>query len=593
MKKLGAFLLYSLASLGLGVLTVATIGWVVVLLHPAPTVPEHAVLAFDFTKEVTEKNDSSPVDFALNGEKGDLTIRDVVAAIDFAAKDPRVSGVIAEFRGNTMSMAAAQEIRAAMMRLREQGKFSYAFATSFGELTPADKAYYLASSFEEIWLQPEGLLGLTGFATQMPFLREAFDKVGITPDFMHREEYKTATDMFTERGYTDANAEMLSAILDDLTTQLVNDVSAERDIEPLQLFRLMDEAPLTASRALEAGLVDRIGYGDEVEDDALQATGGNGTLLSASEYLSMRRDELRKAEKNTKKKVPTIAFLHAVGEMNQSEGDARKVRGDGIAADALASAIEDAVNDKNVDALLLRVDSPGGSAVAAETIRHALERAQKAGLPVVVSMGSMAGSGGYWVAAQADVIVAEPSTLTGSIGVIAGKLAAKQELWDLLGIHWDSITRGANADLWVATQPFSDPQKRKVDALVGDTYQAFKNHVARARGLSPETVAALAKGRVWTGDQALNNGLVDELGGLYDAVNVTKNVIGLTEDESVFMKIFPAPESVFERFFKMLDQLDGVSANLQKLNSWMQGVLQLGVFDQAQGMRAKAATINY
>jgi protease-4 len=177
----------------------------------------------------------------------------------------------------------------------------------------------------------------------------------------------------------------------------------------------------------------------------------------------------------------------------------------------------------------------------------------------------MAGSGGYWVAASADAIIADPATLTGSIGVIAGKVAATDEMWDKIGVHWGMITRGENADLLTITQPFTDAQRAKVDAMVGETYQSFKRHVADARDLSDEEVAVIAKGRVWTGNQAVNLGLVDELGGLFDAVQYTKNVIGLTEDDSVLMKIFPAPESFAERITKMLEQFGGLGVSMGKL----------------------------
>lgn len=580
-RKLGRFIGKTvrglLGLLGLLVVLAGLAIWGVMAFQPNNALPGQMVLTFDFTKAVAEKDPASPLHLALDGDKNGMNLRDVVAALDLAGKDPRVRGLVAKFDDNHFSMAAVQEIRAALSRFREQGKASFAFATSFGELSPADKAYYLASACESVWLQPLGLLGITGFSAEMPFLRDGLDKLGIKPDFLHREEYKTAMDMFSERDYTPANAEMVGSLLDDLSNQWVNDVAVSRDIAPLRLFQAIDQAPLTASFALQNRLIDHIGYQDNVTDAALHAANeaardtasdpGEAVLVAAPEYLAQRRHEQQRtlSQQLAGKTPPRIAVLHVVGEM-VSSGDSG-LTADTVAADSVVAAIEDAVNDEAVEALLVRIDSPGGSAVAAETMRHALERAQAVGLPVVVSMGSMAGSGGYWLALQGDVVFAEPATLTGSIGVIAGKFTGTPELWDRLGVHWGAITRGANADLWSNAAAFTPAQRQQVDGLVGTIYQAFKDHVAAARHLSPDAVAALAKGRVWTGQQAYENGLIDELGGFDAALDYTKNLLGLTESDAVTLTPYPAPAGVLDRVLKMLTQFDGMETAMQRLNS--------------------------
>lgn len=530
--------------------------------------PDSIILSLDLTKDIPETAESNPIKAAL-GKSGSLVLKDAVSAIDFASKDPRVKVVVGNFRENSVSMAGTQELRDAIARFRDKGKTSYAFATSFGEFGAADKAYYLASAFDEIWLQPMGLVGITGLAAQSPFVKGALEKIGAKADFVHREEYKSAMDMLTEDDFTAANAEMLGSILDDLSMQMVGDIAQERQLEPLSLLRLIDDAPLNATTALREKLVTRIGYADELEELLNKSFGDKTESVDAGDYLSMRREELQSNQDDNEKR-PVVAFIHATGEIAQSsEGPAKS---NAMAADETVSAIQDAMDDDKVEAILLRIDSPGGSAVASETIRRGIEKAQDMGLPVIVSMGEMAGSGGYWMAMQGDVIIADPATLTGSIGVIAGKVAATDALWDKLGVHWGMITRGDNADLWTATSPFTDAQRAKVDALVGETYQEFKKHVALARDLTDEEVAVVAKGRVWTGHQALNNGLVDELGGLADAIDYTKSLLGVSEDDRIMLKPFPEPENFASRIVKMVEGFTGMGATMTKLNSLMQSL---------------------
>jgi protease-4 len=351
---------------------------------------------------------------------------------------------------------------------------------------------------------------------------------------------------------------MLGSILDDISAQMITDIAIDRSIIPAQMHSLIDAAPLGAQQAYDAHLIDRIGYLDQIEDWALNKLGDKSKKMEAADYLSMRRDELRL--EGRKKHWPTIALVQASGEIvPDAEGMARG--GSMLSADKIAQGIKDAVEDKKVEAILLRIDSPGGSAVASETIRRAVELAEDSGVPVVMSMGTTAGSGAYWVAAQGDVIFADPATLTGSIGVIAGKIAGT-ELWEKLGINWGMITRGENADMWTVTAPFTPDQYAKVDALVGQTYAAFKNVVAEGRELNPDYVSEIAKGRVWTGAQARDLGLVDELGGFYDALHYTKGLIGMDDDDMVTLKSFPTPESATSRFLKLLDRLSSFGASM-------------------------------
>lgn len=581
MKSILKFLVRGFAVVGFLVVAVSAAGWGMILTREKPKLPNDIILTLDMRGSIPEKRDGGMLNFSLETEKMDL--RDTIAALDLAARDKRVKVVIGSFRDDATGYAEASELRDAVYRLRSAGKLTFATATSFGELGPADKAYYIASSFGSIWLQPVGVVGITGLAAQMPFLRGTLDKIGVTPDFVHREEYKTAMDMVSEYDFTPANAEMMESILDDIAGTVAQDIAVDRDITPLDYFRLTDKAPLTADEAMDAGLVDQIGYFDDVADWSLHAFGDGARLVKAEDYLAMRRHEMRDND-NAKKNIGTIAYIHAVGEITQGESK----RG-GMSADEISDAIRDAVNDSSVEALLLRIDSPGGSAVASETIRHALQRARVfAGLPIIVSMGSTAGSGAYWVASEADYIVADPATLTGSIGVIAGKAAGTQ-LWEKLGINWGTIARGENADMWTMTAPFTAAQHKRLDDLVGGVYDAFKQRVAEGRDMTPQQVAAIAKGRVWTGQQALQLGLVDELGGFYDALVYAKGTIGVAETDRVLLKTFPAPENFLEKLTKSFGQLGGFGVALQRFATWMEGV-QASLAPLANALQAKPAS---
>jgi protease-4 len=566
MKTILKYVGRGLAVIGFIVVLVSASGWVILLTHKKPELAQKIILSFDLTKGAPEKVSDNPLRAALD-DSSDLSLRDVVSALDLAAKDDRVKVVYSEVRDNGIPMASAQEIRDAVFRVREANKPTYAFATSFGEMGPSDKAYYLASSFQNIWMQPVGLVGLTGLGAEMPFARDALKKIGVQADVARRGKYKSLMESATDQDFSPANAEMMESLLDDLSAQLVGDISLERHIDPLTLARLIDVAPLTAQEALHTHLVDRIGYRDELEDLFAKAFGDDAKVVPAADYLAMRRDEIRAEDRKKKDKaeLTTVAFIQASGNIVQSKSGGPLAGSSLLAADDLASAIRAAVDDDKVEAILLRLDTPGGSAVASETIRRALVLAGEAGLPIVVSMGSVAGSGGYWVASVADIVVAEPATLTGSIGVIAGKFSGT-DVWDKLGISWGRITRGENADMWSITAPFTSAQKARIDQLVGAAYDDFKQRVAEGRNMTPEAVEAIAQGRVWTGNQAFDLGLVDELGGLTDAITITKNILGFTEDDFIVLKTFPAPENFRARIKKFLFQMGGTSASMGRLD---------------------------
>ena len=510
-----------------------------------PSLPEAVVLSIDLDQALAEQVDDDPVSGRLFG--GDLSLREVVNALDRGAHDSRVKGAVLRFGGDGLGMAQAQELRSAISRFRAAGKFTTAYAESFGEFAPANKSYYLASVCEQVWLQPVGMVGLTGLAAEMPFARKVLEQLHVVPEILHREEYKSAMETFTERVISGPHKEMLDSLLDDLTDQLVVGLSATRKLDPLAVRRLIDRGPLLGREAREAGLIDRIGYFDEATDEALDRAGKGGVdagLVTPEDYLE--------AAGEPNDSGPTVALIFAVGGIQRGDGGVNPMAGgDAVGSDSVVQAFQQAVDDEDVKAILFRIDSPGGSAVASESIRRAVVQARAAGKPVIVSMSDTAASGGYWIAMNADRIIAEPATLTGSIGVIVGKMATAG-FWDMLGVGWDGVKRGQNAGIWSDISQYSPAERARVEAVLDDIYATFVRNVAEARHLAPEKVREIARGRVWTGHQALALGLVDELGDLETALKRSREAIGLKADEPVSLDVYPRPKSQIEKVVELL-----------------------------------------
>lgn len=521
----------------------------------APPEPQNIVLELDLRGGLTEFMPADPLANLLSGRVP--TLRDAVAALDKARLDPKVKGVVALIGEDRLGLAQAQELRDAVARFRETGRFAYAYSTSFGEFGPGNGSYYLASSFEEIWLQPIGTVGLTGFVSEVPFAREALDEIGVTAQIDHRGQYKSAPETFTEIDFTPAHRAMIQSLIGDLTRQLVAGVAESRGLKPEQVQALIDGGPYVAKEALAAKLVDRLDYQDVLRDELLRKAGDDSDFVSFVDYAPQPGDLALDGR-------PRIAMITGVGLIAQGSGEAKPlIGGPGVESDRIADAFREAAEDDRVAAIVFRIDSGGGSAVASETIRRAVVQARAKGKPVIVSMGDTAASGGYWVSMNADAIVAQPATLTGSIGVFAGKILT-QDLWDKLGVNWGLVAAGEHAAIWSNLVPYSPEEEARLDALLDDIYDAFVTNVAEARGLTVAQVQAIAQGRVWTGAQAKENGLVDALGGLETALILAREKAGLTRDETVAMVDYPRPRGPFEAFLELTAQEGGVLAGLER-----------------------------
>jgi protease-4 len=435
-----------------------------------------------------------------------------------------------------LGLAQAQELQEAVRDLRDHGKLTVAWAETFGELGNGSAAYCLATSFEEVWLQPSGDVGFTGPATEVPFLREALDKAGVMLQVAQRHEYKNAANTFTEREFTAAHREAAERVVSSVAEQLVAMVAANRGLDPAAVRQLMDRAPLLAQEALDGGLVDHLGYRGDVYEAVRARAGADAVLRYVARYGRPRLAGLpaRVAAAPTE----TVALVHVTGPIHLGRSRHRPLGGASAGAETVTAALRSATRADDVRAVVLRVVSPGGSYVASDSIWREVAATRRAGKPVVVSMGDVAASGGYFVAMGADAIVAEPGTLTGSIGVFSGKPVVGG-LADRLGIGHDAVAAGRHALMFSPLRAFTDEEWDRLNAWLDRIYDDFTAKVADGRGLSREQVHEVARGRVWTGADARERGLVDELGGLGTALALARERAGLAPSADLEARAYP------------------------------------------------------
>jgi protease IV len=495
------------------------------------------VLVLDLSAPVTDERKPSLLARLSSARGPDL--REVVEAIAAAAAHDRVRALLVRVDHPASSWAHAEEVRSAVAAFRQTGKRTVAHAQSFGEPGDGTLAYYVAAAFEEVHLQPSGDVGLTGLAAEVPFAADLLDKLDVTAQIDHRKEYKSAANLLTERGFTDAHREAVDRIVASQHEQLVGAIAAGRGLSPQQAEALIDAGPRHAEEALAAGLVDRLAYRDETVADVRQQAGEGAKLLPLKASKAVLQPPTLLPRRRTR-----IALIQGTGPINVGVSR-RSPMGTRMGSDTVVQAFSQAIRDKRVRAVVFRVDSPGGSAVASDAIWRGVVRAREAGKPVIVSMGSVAGSGGYWVAMGADRILASPGTLTGSIGVVVGKLVTRG-LRERLGITTDEAHRGSFALMASTNHEFTPAQWERLEASLDHIYDAFVGKVADGRGLPREQVEEVARGRVWTGADGAGNGLVDELGGYLEAWAAVRRVLHLDPDAALKVETLPR-QSPLER----------------------------------------------
>ncbi len=496
----------------------------------APSVASNSVLLLPVPGGLTEHR-QNPLLTSFVG--GGATVRSVVDSLRKAKVDSRISGVILQPRGPQFLWGKAQEIRDAVLDYRGSGKPIAAFIEYGGT-----QEYYVASAADKVYLMPGSSLDIVGLAQYEQFFRAALDKVGAYPDLVAAGDYKTAANTYTETTMTPAHREMAESLNRDLYQQLIAGIAEARGLTSDEVRRLVDQGPFLPEDALAAGLVDGLAYADELREREPFA-GVDWREIADGDYrqVGLQAVGLNQGER--------IALIYAVGAINSGSSGVDLMGGQVLGSDTLVSAIRTARDDDSVRAIVLRIDSPGGSAIASDVIWREVGLARESGKPVIASMSDLGASGGYYIAMSADAIVAHPGTLTGSIGVVAGKFATGGA-YEKLGVAMEPVSEGRFAEIYSPVTRFSDAERAKVQEHVDAIYERFLAKAAEGRGTTRDAVHTVAQGRVWTGRQAREHGLIDELGGLGRAIALAKEKAGLDPDDEVQLVIYPRAKSWFE-----------------------------------------------
>ncbi|MGA9997482.1 MAG: signal peptide peptidase SppA [Pyrinomonadaceae bacterium] len=519
-----------------------------------PVVQNNSVLTLKIEGSLPDYVPEDPIR-KIFGED-DQSLTSLLMQFKKAKTDKRISAILLDVDFSGAGWGKADEIREAIADFRTSGKPVYAYIEM-----GMNKEYYIATACDKVFVPPPGDLFINGFAADVMFFRGSLDKLGIYPDVFQIGKYKNAPDQFTRKNMSDAHKEVMNSIVDDLYNRYVNAIASSRHKSADEVRALVDSAPYTAPKAKELGLIDGASYKDEVEKELKQRLGYKDSdelhVAKASEYKQVTPESLglNKGER--------IAVIYASGTIGSGKSNDSPYGSQSVGSDTVVKAIKDAADDKRIRAIVLRVDSPGGSGTASDLIWHAIENAKQK-KPVVVSMSDLAASGGYYIACNANKIVAEPSTITGSIGVFAGKPVMKG-FYDWLGISNEYVLRGKNAGIFRETEQFSPEERAKFEEVIKSVYyDNFVPKVAKGRGRDVEYVDSIGQGRVWMGSQAKENGLVDEFGGLDHAIEVAKQLAKLPADKGVRLVIFPVPRTFLEQIFNKDEEDDDATAKLQQ-----------------------------
>lgn len=498
-----------------------------------PAVKARSYLELGLSGEIQER--ATPNFFMTLIGTEPLSMYDIWMNIQKAKKDDRIKCLLLRLGYLQCNWAKINEIREAVLDFKKSGKKAYAYIAEAPEF---DKEYFLATSCDEIILHPLGWLGINGIGGYFPFFKKTLDKLGIEAQFEHVEEYKTAYNTFTEEGFTPAHKRMMESIYGNLYTYYVKGLAEARGKSEEEIKKIIDFGFYQGEKALEAGLVDRLLFEDELEN-LLQERGKRLSKITHKHYLKIKPTSLGL---NKGKK---IALIYGMGPILSGESTYQT-----MGSKTVARWIKKARNDKSIKGVIFRVDSPGGSAVASDVIWRevVLTKKQK---PFIVSMSDVAGSGGYWVSMAAHKIVAQPSTLTGSIGVVAGKFNMAR-LYEKLGVTSEKLTYGKRADIFSSFRGLSQKERALLKNEILWIYDRFLTKVAEGRNMTKEEVDKIGKGMVWTGSQAKERGLVDELGGLSKAIELAKKLAGIPQDEEIKLVVWPKKISFFSALFGRL-----------------------------------------
>lgn len=521
-----------------------------------PSVAENSVLLLNVSGDLPDYVPEEPVAKAF-GIQQKQSFSNLLTQLRKAKVDSRVGGVLLDIDFPGIGWGKADELRDAIKELRTSGKPVYAYME-----IGTNREYYIATAAEKIFLPPSGDIYINGFAAEAMFYKGSLDKLGIEADVIQiGPKYKNAPDRYTRKEMSEGQTEVINALLDEYYGRFTNAIAEARQKTPEDVKALIDTAPYNSVQAKELGLIDESFYREQVYEDLKERLGYRADeklrTIRTSEYREIPSDSLglNKGER--------VAVIYASGAINIGRSNDSPFGGQMVGSDTIVDAVNDAANDNSIKAIVLRVDSPGGSALASDLMWYALENA-KAKKPVVVSMSDVAASGGYYIACNANKIVAQPSTVTGSIGVFMGKPVVKG-LYDWLGITNQYVMRGKNAGLFRETEKWTPEERAKMVEQANSIYfNNFVPKVSKGRGKTDEEVNRLGQGRVWTGTQAKQNGLIDEFGGLEKAIEIAKELAGLPADKDIRRVIFPEPRPFFETLFGNDSSADAKTREAQK-----------------------------
>jgi protease IV len=532
-----------LVLIGLAVMvSLAGMVFMYAMVSRGPSVPSSAILVLRPGGNMPETVPDDVVGQVLGREVN--TVRGFIEGLSRAKRDPRIKTVL--LMPSTIEMpfwAKVQEMRDAVVDFKTSGKTVVAFLEYGG-----DREYYLASAADKVFLLPTSPLDLAGVASYEIFLRGLFDKIGATPDFVKIGDYKTAVNQYTERAFTPAHREMAESLNREAFDQLVRGIAEGRKKTEEEVRALLDQGPFLPADAMKAGLVDDLVYADQIDDkvpefrdDDRELRRVEGTSYERSGGVPALRARSR------------IAVIQAVGTIVSGRSALDPINGALVGSETVVEQIRRVRDDDSVRAIIVRIDSPGGSSVASDVIWRELmiTREENPDVPIISSMSDLAASGGYYIAMPGEVIVAEPGTLTGSIGIFSGKIALGGTL-DKIGVTRETVLSGANAGIYSPFDPFTDAHRRKLDGFMQAFYQGFVDKAAESRDKTFEEIDAVARGRVWTGRQAKEHGLVDELGGLETAVRIAKERANIPEDEDVQLVVYPPRRTLYEALAESL-----------------------------------------
>lgn len=518
-------------------------------------VPSNTLLAIELSGSIPEASDDTPLADLLGPRP--LSRRDLRDALVKAAHDPSVRAVRVKVGDVSVGFATAQEIRDALLEVGKAGKPTTAYLETAGEASSGNRAYFLATGCQKVVLGPLGDVNLLGVAVRAPFIRGALDKLGIEPDFLGIGDYKTARFFFTEKDFTPADREMTTWLVRSISSQMHRAIAASRKLEEAAVKALMAGGPYSGEEAKASRLVDEIAEWTDFEAQTEKVDGKDLSVVSPRRYLKAGRPDTSGA---------AIAVVVAEGSIMRGPSGYSPVPlfgGDVMGSETIARAFK-AARESNPKAVIFRIDSGGGSALASEIIRLEMVRTAKK-VPVVVSMGDVAASGGYWIACGANRIVASPGTITASIGVFHGHFAMERFWTEKLGVTWGRITEDENATIYGSLEPWTDRQRASVQRSIDLIYSQFLDRVTAARKLSRDQVDAVGRGRVFTGEQALDHGLVDVLGGFDTALAEARTLAKLPKDAGVKLVFYPKPKALWQRLLQRDDASVRLAEGLKAL----------------------------